>query len=140
MGPKGALGSPLTVGRRPLPLGTATLIDVEGWARLAPPPPLSELCHPCPSCPGIWRKERNSTHAGRGLRGARGCWVSTEKSDTVQESWKQAGGTGWDAAGQLNPGCWDSPGAAQWAPLCMGKEGTKLQEGGLPSALVPAQP
>lgn len=25
--------------------------------------------------------------------------------------------------GQLNPGCWDPSGAAQWAPLCTGGEG-----------------
>lgn len=78
--------------------------------------------------------------AARGLQGARGCWASTEISDTVQESWKQAGGTGWDAAGAAEPRVLDSSGATQWAPLCMGGEGAKWQEGGLPSALVPPQP
>lgn len=91
-------------------------------------PPLSWLPHPCPSFPG-YREEG---------KGRCPCWdggpqgapqlpgVSTEKSDAVRESWKQArekqGGM-W--GGQLNPRFWNSPGATQQAPLCVGKEGAK---------------
>lgn len=39
--------------------------------------------------------------------------------------------------GQLNPRFWGSLGATQQAPLCVGKEGAKRQEGGLPGALAP---
>ena len=39
--------------------------------------------------------------------------------------------------GQLNPKFRGSPGATQQAPLCVGREGAKRQEGGLPSVLAP---
>lgn len=60
------------------------------------------LCRPCAPCPGSWR-ERDSARAGRGSEGACSCRVSTERSDAVHESWKQAGETGWDVEGAAEP-------------------------------------
>lgn len=78
--------------RPPVQLLLHSLIWREG-PKLASPQPLSGLCHPCPSCPGIWGKERGSAHTGKGSpKGPRSCRVSTEKSDAVCASWKQAGG------------------------------------------------
>lgn len=78
--------------RPPVQLLLHSLIRREG-PKLASPQPLSGLCHPCPSCPGIWGKERGSAHTGKGSpKGPRSCRVSTEKSDAVCASWKQAGG------------------------------------------------
>lgn len=81
------------------------------------------------------------TLGGGSPKGPCSCRVSTEKSDAVHESWKQAGerhGGMW--RGQLNPRFWGSPEATQWAPPCMGREGAKRQEGGFPSALAPPRP
>lgn len=89
--------------RPPVQLLLHSLIWREG-PKLASPQPLSGLCHPCPSCPGIWGKERGSAHMGKGSpKGPRSCRVSTEKSDAVCASWKQAGGgrAGCGGGGQL---------------------------------------
>lgn len=104
MGPQGVcLGLLQEWTGRPVPLGPATLST---WrkGRGGPHLHLSGLCHPCPSCPGSWRKERDGARAGRGSYGACSCPGSTEKPDAVHESRKQAGekqGGMWK--GQLNP-------------------------------------
>lgn len=128
-GPKGArLGLFQKRAVRPMPLGPAAPQPV--WA--------------LPSLPLLPRQleERDSAHTGRGSpKGPCSCRVSTEKSDAVHESWKQAGERHsgmWRR--QLNPRFWGSPGATQWAPPCMGREGAKRQEGGFPSALATPRP
>lgn len=123
-----------------MPLDTATLIDVREGPRPASPQPVWAL----PSLPLLPRhleegKERCPCWEGS-PKGPCGCRLSTEKSDAVRKSWKQAVETGWDVEGQLNPRFWDSLGATPWVPPCMGREGVKRQEGGLPSALTPLQP
>lgn len=127
---------------RPLaPLLPPSLALREG-PRTASPQPLTGLCHPWPSCPGIQGRERDSAHGGRGSpKGPRSCQVSTEKSDAVCESWKQARERESEMRmRQLNPRLGGSLGATQQAPPCSGKEDAKRQEGGLPSALAPLQP
>lgn len=128
MGPKGALGCPPTVGRRPLPLGTATLAGVERGAEAGLRPR-----HPCPSYPGVWRKGRNSMDAGRGLQGARGCRSAPRSQTLCRRAGSKLRGRG-DAAGAAEPWALGLLGSRPVGPTVHGRGGRPRQEGGLSRA------
>ena len=93
------------------------------------PQPLSGLSHPCPSFPGIWKKERDGAQLGWGpLRGPSSCRVSTEKSDAVRESWKQAGER-WDVEGAAEPQVPGLPRSHPAGPTVRGQGGGQETRG-----------
>lgn len=115
---------------RPLaPLLPPSLALREG-PRPASPQSLTGLCHPWPSCPGIQGRERDGAHGGRGSpKGPHSCQVSTEKSDAVCESWKQAGEREWDADEAAEPQAWGLPRSHPAGPTMLGQGGCQEARG-----------